>query len=125
MSQNNNILYNAALGGVVAGMNRAWLTNATATNYSQTVLASKAIANEVDSLIATDTQISATGGGALPPTTDSIITYQLAKSNMLSQICNEVMSGRATIDATAGDYATVGAGIVALYTEAIAQLVES
>jgi hypothetical protein len=125
MAKNNNVLYNAALAGAVAGMNQAWISNPLASSYAVSVAASAAFATEVDAQIPNDAQISAAGGAALPPTTDSIQTFQLAKTGILKDICQAVWAGRTDADPVAVDYLTIAVAIAALYTEAVAQIFES
>lgn len=125
MAFNNNLLFNAAFNGFMAGINDgSELQDTTAADYSNQSLAGVAFGTAVDTAIGHDTGISGSGGVTLPPTTAAITANQYAKVNLVFGLSRAVSSGRKsnTYDTTSADYASVAAGILAVYTETIAAM---
>lgn len=122
MANNNNLLFNAAMSGAVAGMQSGRSpTSTTASDYATTINAAKQFAVEVDSLIANDGAISGGAGVTLPPTTAAITSAQNAKVPLLATICKGLWEGKTAQSVTATDYLVMAGVAVAIYTQTIAQ----
>ena len=122
MANNNNLLFNAALNGALAGMNATRSpTSGTAGDYAVTVNAAKQFAVEVDSLIANDGLISGGGGVTLAASTAAITDAVCSKGGLLLAICTGLWIGKTAQSVTATDYAVIAAAAVAMYTQCIAQ----
>ena len=104
MTFNNPDLYDAVLAGI-NGCQTRWLINTNPASYSAFKDASKAVATEVDSLIA---QIA---GGAT-----------VSEINLLQSIVQSVFEGRLVTSITASDYSAIASSIVALFAEMTPEL---
>jgi hypothetical protein len=129
-TRNNNLLYNAAVGGTLAGATAGVKPiSAVAGSYATLAANVAAVAQEVDSQIANDSTISGANGVTLAPSTAAIASAQAAKTALLAGICEGVFQGAPPLDAggsnvagTPGTYAALAANIAALYTEQVTQL---
>ncbi len=124
MPFNNDILFNAAMTGFVAGAQMARnINDPTAAHYVNLVAQGVQFATEVDSLIANDGTISGGAGVTLPPTTAAIQDAQLSKTQLMVAICMSVRAGQFQAPATpvvASGFAVSAAAVVGLYTEVVA-----
>lgn len=118
---NNNLLFNAALNGYLAGSLAG--RSGTDPTVATIVTAAAAFATRVDSKIALDGTISGGGGVSLPPTTAAITDAQASKTQCMQAICAGLMGGRYNTDAVAADYDAIAITIAAQYTAALAGLV--
>jgi len=120
---NNNLLFNAALAGFLAGtFAERNIEDSTPADYTVQVNAAIALATEVDGAIPNDPNISGAGGVTLIPTTAAIQDAQVSQANLLEGIVSAVFSGRYVIDPVAVDYSVQAGAIAALYTKALASL---
>ena len=121
MSANNNVLWCAVFQGALSGSLSGRLPASTTVPAGLTAACS-ALATEVDSLIAFDPTITNTGGGpilAITGGSNAQIGPEIAKRDLLFSIVKAVTEGRPLSDPTPGDYATIAAQIVALYSAGV------
>jgi hypothetical protein len=118
MAQNNDLLYNAALAGFIAGQQ---LGRPAPVAAAASAAASNAFALAVDTAIPADPTISV-AGVPIAPTTGAIQALQLGKSNALQSICAGLFSDRSQTDATTADYNALAAQINTLYQAVVANL---
>lgn len=104
MTTNNASLLNAAYVGALNGACSRWSVSSTAADYSTIVDASRALAEEVDSLIAADPLMNG------------------EKTSIMNGICSGFFKDRYLVNDTALDYLSSAQSIVAIYTQAIASL---
>lgn len=101
---NNALFFNAALSGFIGGAQSGRvLTDAVSGDYAGLTAAAVAYATKLDSLIVTGS-----------PTA--------SQASLIASISRSVISGRYTTDTVQADYSVVAAAVVALYTNAAAQL---
>lgn len=115
---NNNLLYNAAF----AGAFEASLPVPTSTSVPGLVNACKALALEIDELIANDANLSNDDGTTLVPTTGANVAGQNVQPALLYGACFAACSGHAPFKTTGSFYAGMAAKIVAQYTAAVTAL---
>lgn len=120
---NNELLYNAAIAGFIAG-NMAGRSpdSEVSGDYTNLVDAAEAFATQLDSDIAEDATISQAGGNALAPTTAAIAQAQAGKTQLLASIVQAITSGRFYTSETAADYANLADVCAAQYAAGIAAL---
>lgn len=122
MANNNNLLYNAALAGFIAGAyGGTYPTSITTGQIAPTLAAAQAWAKEVDSLIANDSTISGATGATLLPTTAAITAAQAGKVGLVQSLSYAFSAGRNSTDAVSTDYAGAAASLALVYTQAAAQ----
>ncbi len=129
MALNNDALFNAAKVGFIAGAYAGQFPVGLTTAQTAGVQAASLVfAAAVDAAIPND------NGGALPvsvittgvpiaPTTGAITGAQLAKTFLLSSLCQAAFLARFTVDVTAADYTAIAAAIAVQYQAAIVGLV--
>lgn len=117
---NNNLLFNAAYAGFIAGSQAGRNPSSqTATDYLNLTQSAEAFATRVDSKIANNALISDGPGAALPPTTAAITEDQAAFTALLQGICTALTSGRYYTSETAADYDDLADVCAAQFTQAI------
>lgn len=125
MTINNDIYYNAALVGALAGAlgGRAF-SSATAADYATQVNAAEAFALELDSLIAEDALVTTGAGDAsqLAITTSTIASNEQFRAGMLQELSRSQFDGRNIIDAVQADYASSAAAVKAAWTQGITKI---
>ena len=117
-----NACYTGFLAGMLAGRN---ITNATAASYLGICTAAKALAVDVDALIAFDALVT-TGAGItqLAITTNTIAADEQWRAGMLHDICMATSWGQFQDDAAvAGAQTTRAAAIHAAWVEGLTLLV--
>lgn len=124
MANNNNLLFNAALGAFVsASVFQRNIVDPTAADSAALVAQGVQFATEVDAKIPNDALISAGGGGALPPTTAAITDAQASKVSLLYGICQAVRAAQfqnPAVPVPAASFSIVATAVAALYTETVA-----
>jgi hypothetical protein len=109
---NNVQIFNGALAGFLNGAEQSRnITSATSADYASTVNAAVAFATQVDAGIPAD-------GAIVTPVTAAAA----GKVGLITNICAGVIGGRFPTSAVAGDYATLAAACVALYTRGVTGL---
>lgn len=120
---NNELLYNAAVIGFVAGTQQGRNpTSQTSGDYTNLVDAAEAFATRVDSKITEDATISQAGGNALAPATAAIAQAQNGKTQLMQGICVALTSGRFYSSEIAADYDDLADVVAAEYAAGIAAL---
>lgn len=125
MANLNNIYFNAAfcgaLGGILAGRPN---TSSTAADYATIINAAESVAQQIDSKIVFDAEVS-TGAGItqLAITTNTIASDEQFKAGLLQEITRAVMLERYAISAVDADYDTYAVAIFTIWTAALAKLV--
>lgn len=122
-SGNNQLIYNAAFNGAMAGMMAGRpITDATTADYAAYGNVATAWATEVDSLIVTDAQLAA-AGATVPPTTAAETAAQQAKAGFIHQLSHSYWQGRDITGAStvAANYSVAATAVFHAYSEAVAQ----
>jgi len=122
-SGNNQLIYNAAFNGCMAGaVAGAQIADQTATDYAALQLVANAFAQEVDSQIATDPQL-ATGaaGTTVPPATAAETSAQQAKAGIVFAVCFGFWFARPNWQSsqTPATYLNAALAVKAVYTQAV------
>ena len=120
MVNNNNLIFNAALAGFMAGaFGGTYPIGLTSGQAAVPLAAALAWAKELDSLIATDTTISGGSGVTLLPTSAAITSAQAAKTEAIQSISYAFSAGRSAQDPVQGDYANAAAAAVIIYNSIV------
>jgi hypothetical protein len=123
---NNNIYFNAALAGCIAGAQSGRQptdTSGTAPAYVAIADAAEAFATSLDGLIAESALVSAVGGAQLDATTATIQANQMLRAALLRELCAAFWSERIPSSTTSADYAEEAGAIVGQWTAGLANLV--
>lgn len=117
---NNNILFNAAVNGYIAGSLAGQnISNSTALSYDTIAAQAQAFATQLDSQIPNDATISTGPGAAVPPTTAAITEDGYAKSGLIQMLSYGFAQQRWGTGQVSADFAVPCAAIKAAYTQAL------
>jgi len=125
MAINNDIYYNAALLGALAGsLDGRAFTNPLATSYAPEVNAAEAFALELDSLIAEDALVTTGAGDAsqLAITTSLIASNEQWRAGLIQALARSQFSGRDIRDVVPADYLTAATAVFAAWTQGITKI---
>jgi hypothetical protein len=117
-AKNNDVLYNAAVLGIIAGAT-VGSSPVSGASYATLVANAEAVALQIDTAIATDATITGAAGVPAIPTTAALQGNQLAKSGLMFQLCASVWAGKNVQGVVPAVEITA---LVAYYTAAIAAI---
>lgn len=121
--RNNDVLFNAAQVGFVAGSYQGTFpVGLTAGETAPNNAAALVFATAVDTAIANDATISQGSGAPIAAPTGAEIAEAQAKSSLVQGLAQAFFASRTGTDVNPADYAGAVAALVVVYTAIVAQL---
>jgi len=126
---NNDVLLAAAIAGIAAGVNTGndFSQVTSSTQAAAQTAAILAAAQEIDSAIPPDTQLSASTVSSVAiawsvGTTAALSLPQFTKPTLLAQLCAAAFEGRTVTNTTAATYLSIAQGVANVYKANVGNL---